>query len=60
MSTSKQQRRLIRTRQRTPDFVRKAGPHSSPKRRNQKVETELLEAVNEWAEDYAGTHDVFK
>jgi hypothetical protein len=59
VSTSKQERRLIRTRQRTPDFVRKAGPHTSPKRRSNRAE-ELQEAVNEWAEDYQGTHDIFE
>ena len=60
MRTSKQQRRFIRIRQRTPDFVRKAGPHTSPKRRGRKEEVELQDAVNEWAEDYQGTHDVFE
>ena len=59
MSTAKQDRRFIRTRQRTPDFVRKAGAFD---KRKAKYEAELTEreALEEWAQDYAGEHSVFE
>jgi len=56
---SKQDRRLVRTRQRTPDFVRKAGPHKpTPQRVSRRAI--LTEALQEWAEDYQGTHSIFE
>jgi hypothetical protein len=48
-SRKKRGERLVRTRQRTPDFVRKAGPHVDRPRVSRRVE--LLEALDEWADE---------
>lgn len=57
--TTKQDRNLVRTRQRQPDFVRKAGPHKAAPRRA-RDQQELQSALQEWAEDYADVHSVFE
>lgn len=59
VTTTKQERRLVRTRQKVPDFVRKAGPHNTPPKRTSR-RAEIVAALNEWAEDYAGTHSIFE
>lgn len=48
-SREKRQARLVRTRQRQPDFVRKAGPHADRPRVSRRAE--LIEALEEWAEE---------
>ena len=57
-SSEKRQQRLVRTRQRQADFVRKAGPHGNGKERTSR-RADLASALNEWAEDYEGTHSIF-
>lgn len=59
LSKEKRERRLVRTRQRQPDFVRKAGPHDHrPARQSRKAD--IVEQLEEWAADYDGTHSVFE
>lgn len=58
-SSEKRERRLVRTRQRQPDFVRKAGPHKpEPKRMSRRAE--LVAELDEWAADYEGTHSIWE
>jgi len=56
MSTTKRERNLIRTRQEAQAETFK--PLYSRKPR--KVEPSLDDAVEEWAQDYAGEHSVFE
>ena len=63
MKESRERRRNfihIKSRQRTPDYVRKAGPMAAPRMRDIAAEQDYRDAIDEWAEDYAGTHSVFK
>lgn len=57
--TTKQERRFVRTkqRQRTPDFVRKAGPHGKSRPEH---DTDLEAAIAEWADDMNNVHSVFE
>ena len=41
---------LVRTRLRTPDFVRKAGPHGKPKERASR-RAQVEAALDEWREE---------
>lgn len=57
--TTKQERRLVRT-SRPKDYPlrKEAGDHKTmPKRVSRRAD--LTAAINEWAEDYQGTHSIF-
>lgn len=56
-------KRVVRTtsRQRQPDFVRKAGPMDTSRRiRERQRKQELQDAIDEWADDMNGTHSIFE
>lgn len=60
--TTKRERNFIRIKPRTrnPDFMRKGGAHESRKRVEMQVARDQRDALDEWAEDYAGMHSVFE
>lgn len=53
-------RNLIRTRQRQPDFVRKAGPMHDKRRTQDDEQYDIDAAIQEWADDLNDEHDVFE
>lgn len=60
-STLKRDRPFIRTRQRQPDFVRKAGAMNDKRKdRIGNNADSVNDALDEWALDYEGSYSVFE
>lgn len=58
--TMSKDRKLVRTRQRQPDFVRKAGPMDTSRRiRERQEDRELRDELEEFMADYDGDYSVF-